>query len=164
MPSYYILYIGREQHTCNCTCFFLTLHPAVSTKASASLSTNDLVLFSALTSGDAFLFNRNEMRGQDTHCTCCQMKRDLKINQHIVWLNFIVTIHNILQYLICTNVRTLWKKYCNTECWYRWRQRERERQCCRILQRKRKKQREGWREGRKEKGRKGRRKGGKSES
>lgn len=59
MPSspWHTLLIGRELHTCNSTCFFLTLHLAVSTEASAWLSTNDLVLFSTLTSGDAFVSN-----------------------------------------------------------------------------------------------------------
>lgn len=59
MPSspWHTLLIGRELHTCNSTCFFLTLHLAVSTEASAWLSTNDPVLFSTLTSGDAFVSN-----------------------------------------------------------------------------------------------------------
>lgn len=66
MPSssWHILLIGRELHTCNSKCFFLTLHLAVSTEASAWLSTNDLVLFSTLTSGDAFVFESQDGVGE----------------------------------------------------------------------------------------------------
>lgn len=99
MPSssWHILLIGRELHTCNSKCFFLTLHLAVSTEASAWLSTNDLVLFSTLTSGDAFVSNRKmgwgrEMRERTGNTTLIRWTQD-ELKSLNVWLRFTEAAH-----------------------------------------------------------------------
>lgn len=54
---------SRKRHTWYSNLFSFKLHPAVSTETSASRSTNDLVLFSILTSGEVFIYVHE---GQET--------------------------------------------------------------------------------------------------